>query len=59
MDLLLKQIGDTYECLVGNAKVVKVGTVINFNDKLKATCLEVKDEGIRILNQETVLYTNK
>lgn len=50
--LLLKQIEDTYECLVGNAKVVKVGTVINFSDKLKATCLEVKDEGIRILKFE-------
>jgi S-adenosylmethionine:tRNA ribosyltransferase-isomerase len=50
--LLLKQIEDCYECLVGNAKVVKVGTVINFSDKLKATCLEIKDEGIRILKFE-------
>lgn len=50
--LLLKQIEDTYECLVGNARVVKVGTVINFSDKLKATCLEIKDEGIRILKFE-------
>lgn len=50
--LLLKQIEDTYECLVGNAKVVKVGTIINFSDKLKATCLEVRDEGIRILKFE-------
>lgn len=50
--LLLKQINDTYECLVGNARVVKVGTVINFSDKLFATCLEIKDEGIRILKFE-------
>ena len=50
--LLLKQIGDTYECLVGNARVVKVGTVINFSNKLFATCLEIKDEGIRILKFE-------
>lgn len=50
--LLLKQIEDTYECLVGNAKVVKIGTIINFSDKLKATCLEVRDEGIRILKFE-------
>jgi S-adenosylmethionine:tRNA ribosyltransferase-isomerase len=50
--LLLKQIEDTYECLVGNARVVKVGTVINFADKLKATCLKIKDEGIRILKFE-------
>ena len=50
--LLLKQINDTYECLVGNARVVKIGTVIKFSDKLKATCLEIKEEGIRILKFE-------
>lgn len=50
--LLLKQIDDTYECLVGNARVVKVGTIINFSEKLKATCLQIKDEGIRILKFE-------
>ncbi len=46
--LLLHQEGDIWECLVGNAKVVKVGTIINFSDELKAECLEVRDEGIRI-----------
>lgn len=51
--LLLKQIEDCYECLVGNAKVVKVGVEIVFSDKLKATCVEVKDEGIRILKFES------
>lgn len=51
--LLLKQIEDCYECLVGNAKVVKVGTEIVFSERLKATCLEVKDEGIRILKFES------
>ena len=51
--LLLKQIDDCYECLVGNAKVVKVGVEIIFSDKLKATCKEVKDEGIRILKFES------
>ena len=50
--LLLKQIDDYYECLVGNAKVVKVGTTIKFSDKLKATCLAIKDEGIRHLKFE-------
>lgn len=50
--LLLRQIEDTYECLVGNAKVVKVGTIIKFSDKLKATCLEVKEEGIRVFKFE-------
>ena len=50
--LLLKQIeGDTWECLAGNAKPIKVGSVISFNNgKLKAECLEVRDEGIRIMN---------
>ena len=49
--LLLKDKGDdVYECLAGNAKVIKVGTVISFKDGiLKAECLEVRDEGIRIM----------
>lgn len=51
--LLLKQMEDCYECLVGNAKVVKVGTEIIFSERLKAICLEVKDEGIRILKFES------
>ena len=47
--LILKQDGKTCECLVGNAKVVKLGTIISFgNGELKAKCIEVKDEGIRI-----------
>lgn len=48
--LLLKQNGDVWECLVGNAKVVKVDTVITFgNGQLKAKCIEVKDDGIRLM----------
>jgi len=47
--LILKQDGKTCECLVGNAKVVKLNTVVSFgNGELKAKCIEVKDEGIRI-----------
>ena len=47
--LILKQDGKTCECLVGNAKVVKLDTVVSFgNGELKAKCIEVKDEGIRI-----------
>ena len=47
--LILKQDGKTCECLVGNAKVVKLGTIISFgNGELRAKCIEVKDEGIRI-----------
>lgn len=46
--LLLRQENDVWECLVGNARTVKKGTIIIFDDSLKAECLEVKDEGIRI-----------
>lgn len=49
--LLLKNIKkDIWECLVKPAKRVKVGTIISFgNDLLKAKCVEIGDEGIRIL----------
>ena len=50
--LLLRQLkeegADVWECLVGNAKAVKLGTVIDFGEgKLKAICTEVLDEGLR------------
>lgn len=50
--LLLRQLkeegADVWECLVGNAKAVKEGTVIDFGEgKLKATCLKVLEEGLR------------
>lgn len=58
--LLLKDLGDNnYECLCGNAKVIKKGTVITFDkDLLKAICIEIKDEGIRILKlqYDGILY---
>ena len=58
--LLLKDLGDNvYECLCGNAKVIKVGVDIHFGQgELIATCLEVKDEGIRImkLSYEGILF---
>ena len=44
----LHLVDSTYECLVGNAKVIKV-IVVNFSSELKATCVEVKDEGLRHL----------
>lgn len=49
--LLLKCIsGDVWECLLGNAKPVRIGSIINFkNGLLKAKCLEVKDEGVRVM----------
>ncbi len=49
--LLLKETRpDVYECLVGNAKVVKVGTSISFGDGLLiGTCLAVGEEGVRMV----------
>lgn len=48
--LLLKNIkDDIWECLVGNSRTIKIDTEIIFSPKLKAICIEVKDEGIRIL----------
>ena len=48
--LMLKEIGNnTWECLCKPAKRVKIGTIINFGDgRLKAKCIDVKDEGIRV-----------
>lgn len=58
--LMLKDIGDdTWECLAKPAKRVKVGTVISFGDGLlKARCIDIKDEGIRIfkLKYNGILY---
>lgn len=50
----LKDQKDVWECLVGNAHVVKVGTKVYFghNDELIATCTEVKDEGLRLFHFE-------
>lgn len=47
--LLLKQEeDDVWECLVGNAKVVKLGTVVSFGDGLlRAECLEIGEKGLR------------
>lgn len=47
--LLLKDLGnDTWECLCGNAKAIKKGTILHFKDDiLLGTCLKVLDEGIR------------
>lgn len=49
VELLILEINDDIaECLVGNAKVVKEGTVVSFGDgKLKAKCIEVLPEGLR------------
>ncbi|MDO4501330.1 MAG: tRNA preQ1(34) S-adenosylmethionine ribosyltransferase-isomerase QueA [Erysipelotrichaceae bacterium] len=48
--LILKMEGDICECLCGNAKAIKTGTIIEFSDKLYAECIERKDEGIRVFH---------
>ena len=47
--LLLKDLGNNvWECLVGNARIVKMGTIITFGDgSLKAKCIHIGEEGIR------------
>ena len=57
--LLLKEIKkDTWECLTRPAKRIKVGTIINFSDILKAQCIEIKEEGVRVfkLIYDGILY---
>lgn len=46
--LLLRDTGnDIWETLVGNARIVKIGTVITFSDLLKAECVKIGEAGIR------------
>ncbi len=47
--LMLKEIGnDEWEVLSKPAKRVKLGTVVKFSDKLKAECIKLGEEGIRV-----------
>ena len=46
--LILKIENDICECLCGNAKAIKTGTIIDFSEKLYGECIERKEEGIRI-----------
>ncbi len=46
--LILKTNGDICECLCGNAKAIKTGTIIDFSDKLYGECIERREEGIRL-----------
>ena len=58
--LLLKELSEgTWECLCGNARIIKLNTVITFGEGLlKAKCIEIKDEGIRVFNMiyEGIFY---
>ena len=47
--LMLKEIEkDIWEVLSKPAKRIKVGTIVKFSDKLKAECIGIGEEGIRI-----------
>lgn len=48
----LKDQKDVWQCLVGNARTVKVGTKVSFgkHDELVAECIEVQDEGLRLFH---------
>lgn len=57
--LMLKEIdSNVWECLVKPAKRIKEGTVVSFGDKLKAKCLSIREEGIRVfeLIYDGILY---
>ncbi len=46
--LLRQEENDIWECLAGNAKVIKPGTIISFHDgMLRAECVSVGEKGIR------------
>ena len=48
--LLLKDLGDTWECFAKPQKRLKLDTIISFgNGKLKAKVIDIKDEGITIV----------
>ena len=46
--LILKRNEDECECLCGNAKAIKVGTIIEFSDKMYGECIKRLEEGIRV-----------
>jgi S-adenosylmethionine:tRNA ribosyltransferase-isomerase len=52
--LLLDDLSNqTYRCLVGNAKVVKLGTKLSFGDgRLKGVCTAIEEEGVRLIQFE-------
>ena len=57
--LMLKELeSDSWECLSRPAKRISVGDTIDFGGLLKATCTQVKEEGIRVfkLSYQGILY---
>lgn len=58
--LMLKELKDNcWECLAKPAKRIKEGTIVSFGDGLlKAECVEIKDEGVRVFKMlyEGIFY---
>ncbi len=47
--LMLKEIeSDVWECLSRPAKRIDIGTIVDFGGILKAKCIQIKEEGIRV-----------
>lgn len=47
--LLLKREGDTWETLVKPGKKMKIGTEIEFTSKLKGKVIDIKEDGLRLV----------
>ncbi len=47
--LLLKREGDTWETLVKPGKKMKIGTEIEFTSKLKGQVIDIKEDGVRLV----------
>lgn len=46
--LLSEEEKDVWKCLVGNARAIKLNTIVNIDDKITAHCIEVRPAGIRV-----------
>mgnify|MGYP001091424640 CR=1 FL=1 len=52
--LILKIENNRWECMVKNAKAVKINTTVIFDEKyLSGTCVEVKEEGLRVFEMKS------
>lgn len=47
--LLLKREGDIWDTLVKPGKKMKIGTEIEFSNKLKGTVVDIKEDGLRLI----------
>lgn len=54
--LILNIVGSICECMVKNAKAIKIDTKVIFDENLlSGTCIEVKEEGIRVFEMKSNL----